>query len=216
MEIAYLGHSSFKIRPKNVTLVTDPFNSESVGLPFPKVEADIVTVSHNHEDHNQTGQVGGNPFIISGPGEYEVKEVLIFGLASFHDSSRGSARGKNTIYLIEAEGMRLCHLGDLGHKLDAEQLEEINGVDVLFLPVGGVYTLDPAEASAVVSQIEPKIVIPMHFQVKGLNPAVYGKLATAEDFLKEMGEKAEILSKLVINREKLPEERQIIILERKG
>lgn len=216
MEISYLGHASFKIRGENATLVIDPFRGEMVGLPFSGVEADIVTVSHEHEDHNAIGSVGGQPFVIAGPGEYEVKGAMIFGISCFHDNSGGSERGKNTVYLIEMDGLRLCHLGDLGHKLSDGQLEELNGVDILFVPVGGSFTLGPKEAASVVSQIEPKIVIPMHYQTKGLNPGVFAKLAPVEAFLKEIGEEVAPIPKLVISRDKLPEERQIIVLERKG
>lgn len=216
MEISFLGHSSFKIRGKTATLVTDPYSPQMVGLKFPKVEADIVTITHQHEDHNQKDQVLGSPFVVSGPGEYEVKNVSIFGISSFHDSSEGSERGQNTLFLIEMDGIRIAHLGDLGYKLSDRQLEELNGVDILLVPVGGIYTLDPRQASEVISQLEPKFVIPMHYNFPGLNSAVFGKMSTVEDFLKEMGEKGQYLPKLQISREKLPEETQIIVLERKN
>jgi L-ascorbate metabolism protein UlaG (beta-lactamase superfamily) len=216
MEIALLGHSSFKIRGKTATLVTDPFAKETVGFKFPKVESEIVTISHNHEDHNQKEAVLGSPFVISGPGEYEIKNVSIFGISSFHDSSQGSERGPNTIYLIEMDGLRLCHLGDLGHKLEDLELEELNGVDILFIPVGGIFTIGPKEASQVIGQLEPKIVIPMHFNCPSLKSEVFGKLATVDEFLKEMGEKSQVLPKLQISKDRLPEEMQIIILERKN
>lgn len=216
MEISYLGHSSFKIRGKTATLVTDPYSPEMTDLKFPKVGSDIVTISHQHEDHNKKEQVLGLPFIISGPGEYEVKGVFIFGISSFHDSSEGSERGPNTIYLIEIEGLRICHLGDLGHKLSDLKLQELNGVDILFIPVGGIFTIGPRQASEVIAQLEPKIVIPMHYNFPGLNMAVFGKMSSLEDFLREMGEKGQYLPKLQITRDRLPEEMQIIILERKN
>ena len=216
MEISYLGHSSFKIRGKTATLVTDPYSPEMTDLKFPKVQADIVTISHQHEDHNKKELIQGLPFIISGPGEYEVKGVFIFGISSFHDSSEGSERGPNTIYLIEIEGLRICHLGDLGHKLSDLKLQELNGVDILFIPVGGIFTIGPRQASEVIAQLEPKIVIPMHYNFPGLNMAVFGKMSSLEDFLREMGEKGQYLPKLQITRDRLPEEMQIIILERKN
>lgn len=216
MEISYLGHSSFKIRGKTATLVTDPYSPEMTDLKFPKVGSDIVTISHQHEDHNKKELIQGLPFIISGPGEYEVKGVFIFGISSFHDSSEGSERGPNTIYLIEIEGLRICHLGDLGHKLSDLKLQELNGVDILFIPVGGIFTIGPRQASEVIAQLEPKIVIPMHYNFPGLNMAVFGKMSSLEDFLREMGEKGQYLPKLQITRDRLPEEMQIIILERKN
>lgn len=216
MEISFLGHSSFKIRGKSATLVTDPFNPKMVGFPFPKIEAEIVTISHNHEDHNQAQEVLGNPFVISGPGEYEVRGVQVFGFSTFHDASGGTQRGQNTIYLVEMDGLRLMHLGDLGHKLEDKQLEEVEGVDVLFLPVGGVVTVEPAEASEIISTLEPKIVIPMHYQMPGLNPAIFGQLKDVKTFLKEIGEDVVPQPKLVVNREALPEETKIVVLERRN
>lgn len=216
MEISWLGHSAFKLRGKNVTIITDPFDPQMVGLKFPKVEADIVTISHDHQDHNQANLVEGKPFIIQGPGEYEIKGVSIFGVACFHDSSSGTERGKDTAYAINIDGLRVCHLGDLGHKLTSDQLEELNGVEILLLPVGGNYTLGPKEAGEVVLQLEPKIVIPMHYQTPGLNPQIFAKLSPVEEFLKAIGETAAPQPKLVITSQNLPEERQVVILERKN
>lgn len=193
--------------------MTDPFSPE-IGLAFPKTLADIVTVSHQHDDHNNIAAVEGTsrrtePFIISGPGEYEVSGVFIYGIPSFHDSENGTKRGENTIYIINVDGIKLAHLGDLGHRLSEAQLEEINGVDVLMIPVGGIYTLNAAEAVKVVSQVEPKIVIPMHYKLPGLK----FELDPLKNFLKEIGlEGIKSEDKLVIYKEKLPEERQVVIL----
>ncbi len=217
MEISFLGHSSFRIRGRDKVVVTDPYDKAMVGFAYPKTEAEIVIVSHEHRDHSAAEQVTGSPFLITGPGEYEVKDVMIFGIASFHDAAKGEERGKNTIYVLEVEGMRLCHLGDLGQEeLTDEQLGQLEGVDILFVPTGGGPTLGPKEAAGVVAQVEPKIVIPMHYQEPGLNPAIFAHLLPVEDFLKAMGVEKQVLPKLIISREKLPEERQIIILERKG
>lgn len=216
MEITYLGHSSFKIKGKNASLVTDPFDSEAVGLKFPKVEADIVTISHEHQDHCEAKAVGGNPFVIFGAGEYEVKGINIFGFSTFHDSKGGDERGQNTVYLIEIDNMKLVHLGDLGEKLKGEALEELTGCDILFIPVGGVYTIDFKEAVEIVTSLEPKIVIPMHYQVEGLNPKIYEELTPVENFLKEIGEEADREVKLVMTVDSLPEERKVVVLERKG
>lgn len=217
MEITFLGHSSFKIRGKDVTVVTDPFDSKMVGLTFPKSEADIVTVSHQHPDHSASIQIGGEPFVIDSPGEYEIKGCMIFGIPSFHDMVGGEEKGKNIIYAIEVEGVRICHLGDLGHKLSDKQLEELSNIDVLLVPVGGTATIGPEEAASVISQLEPRIVIPMHYQMPGINLEVFGQLKTLAEFLKTIGEEEIVpVPKLVLSRDKLPEERQTIVLEKKG
>lgn len=215
MEITYLGHSSFRIKGKDVYLVTDPFAHPDLGFKFPKVEADIVTVSHDHRDHNAVNEIGGNPFIISGPGEYEVKGVSVFGISSFHDAKLGKERGPNTIYVIEMDGLRICHLGDLGEALSDKQLEEINGVDVLMVPIGGIWTLNPEQTLSIVSAIEPSIVLPMHFKVPGMAGEMT-KLAALQDFLK-LTDQANVVPvpKLVVSKDKLPEEKQFVILERK-
>ncbi|HUW24088.1 MAG TPA: MBL fold metallo-hydrolase [Patescibacteria group bacterium] len=212
MDILYLGHSSFRIKTRSATIIADPFSSAVVGWKFPKTEADIVTVSHQHQDHNQVEAVGGEPFIVSLPGEYEIKGISIFGYSSFHDKNKGAERGPNTIFVIEAEGLRLCHLGDLGVLPPAEVMEEIIGVDVLMVPVGGKYTLGPEEAVEAVNQIEPSIVLPMHFRVPGLT-----ELADLNEFLTEMGaEKTERLDKLSLTKDKLPEETRVVVLEKKS
>lgn len=216
MEISYLGHSSFKIKGKNATVITDPYSVKMTNLKFPKTEADIVTVSHAHEDHSQTDLVEGNPYIVNNPGEYEIKGVTIIGTSSFHDNVSGAEKGKNTIFVIEIDKIRICHLGDLGHKLNEEVLEKLDGVDILMIPVGGVATIGPSEAVEVVNQIEPKMIIPMHYQEEGLNPEIFGKLAPLGDFLKEMGESPETLPKLQVTADLMPEEKKVVVLERKN
>lgn len=216
MDITYLGHSSFKIKGKSSVVVTDPFSSEMVGFKFPKTEADIVTLSHQHQDHNNVNMIGGSPFVISAPGEYEVKGVSIFGYPSFHDSKSGAERGGNIIYVIEADELRICHLGDLGSAILPKTLEEISEVDVLMIPVGGIVTIGPKEAVDLISQIEPNIVLPMHYRATGINEKVFGDLATLDVFLKEMGaESSERLDKLSLTKDKLPEEMKVVVLERR-
>ncbi len=205
MIISWYGHSCFKIQASSggsqLVIVTDPFAKEA-GLTPPRLQADIVTVSHQHFDHNNAEAIGGNPFVVNLPGEYEVKSVIIKGVPSFHDKSEGAERGGNTIYHIKAEGISLCHLGDLGQeKLTAQQLEQIGDVDVLFVPIGGKYTLDGSEAAEIINQIEPKIVIPMHYKVAGLAIG----LDDEKEFLKEIGE-AETVDKIVLKKKDLPEE----------
>lgn len=220
MDITHLGHASFKIRGKNIILITDPFDPKLLGLKFPVQEADIVTVSHHHKDHDYTEGIKAKneetinrPFIVDGPGEYEIGGVDILGLESFHDKTNGAERGKNTIYEIRIDGLNLVHLGDLGHKLSDKQTEMISDVDILFVPVGSSYNLTPHECGEVIAQLEPKIVIPMHYAVPGINKEIFDKLTSAEDFLKEMG-KPDVISqdKFTITRDKLPEEMQIVVL----
>ena len=217
MEVIYLGHSSFKFRGKSVTVVTDPYDPEYVGLKYPKTEADIVTVSHNHPDHNFISIVGGGPFVISQPGEYEIKGVSIFGFSSYHDDKQGAERGKNIIYLIEVDGFRICHLGDLGERLSSELIEEIGTADILCIPVGGKVTLGTNEAVELTAQIEPSIVLPMHFNLPGINQKIFGDLNPVDEFLSKMEvEDKTVLDKLGISKDKLPEETKVVILERKG
>lgn len=216
MDIVWIGHSSFRIKGKDATIVADPFDPAMVGLKFPKIQADIVTVSHGHADHNNLSQIEGSPKVVSGPGEYEIKGVSIFGIPSFHDDKKGAERGANTVYVVTIDKLVVCHLGDLGHKLSEEQVGEIGSVDVLIVPVGGTYTLDSAHASEAVSALEPKVVIPMHYQIPGLNPEMFASLEPVDNFIKELGIEPQRLEKYVINYGSLPEAVQLIILERKG
>lgn len=195
-------------------MVTDPYNAE-VGFKLPRLTADIVTVSHDHFDHNNVAGVSGEngaPFVISSPGEFEVKGVFVYGNSFWHDKTEGKDRGANTVYCIEMEGISLAHLGDLGHTLNEEQIEKLDGVDILFVPVGGKWTLGASEAVEVINEIEPRIVIPMHYKIPGLKVDV----ETVDKFLKEMGaSKAEKLPKLKISKKDLPqEETKVIVLEK--
>jgi len=218
MQIIWHGQSCFQIEARHnkselTSIVIDPF-SEEVGLRFPKLQADIVLVTHSHSDHNNIKGVGGNPFLIQEPGEYEIKKVFIQGISAWHDQKQGQERGPNTIYTIEAEDLRLCHLGDLGQKeLTEEQVDKIGDVDILMIPVGGVYTISAKEAIKVMSQIEPRITIPMHYQLPKLKTKT--KLDGVDKFLKSLGIKSmEPLSKLSIKRKDIsPEEAKIIVLK---
>ena len=215
MQIIWKGQSCFQIlssQAKNhqVRIVIDPFD-ESTGLRLPKMEADLVLVTHEHKDHNNVKAVEGNPFVISGPGEYEVKDVFIQGIPSFHDAVSGKERGTNTIYTIETEDMRICHLGDLGQKeLTPDQIEKIGEIDILMIPVGGVYTISAKEAVKIMSQIEPSITLPMHYQL----PKLKIKLEGLDKFLKTMGiKRLQPQPKLTIKKKDIQsEEAKIIIL----
>ncbi len=218
MIITYHGHSSFKLKGKEGTVVTDPFHSY-VGFDFPSVSADIVTISHDHEDHNQSGQVSktarrDKPFVIDAPGEYEVGGVSVFGVKTYHDQTQGVERGVNIIYTVLLDGMRICHLGDLGHELTPEQIAKIGAVDILLCPVGGVFTIDPKTAVNVINSLEPSMVIPMHFKTPSHDEKVFGEVATLEEFLKEYGVEVEAEEKINIDRSRLPEETEVVVLRR--
>ncbi len=213
MIITWIGHSCFKIQdkvgPDGITLTTDPFD-KSVGLKAPNFESDIVTVSHDHYDHNNVKALRGNPFVIDSAGEYDVKGVMVEGVESFHDEKEGAERGKNIIYRIEMDDITVVHLGDLGHALNDKQLEKLVGADILLIPVGGKYTIDAKKAVSVVSQIEPRIVIPMHYKTKELKVDI----ESADKFIKELGLKPTEEDKLKINKRDLPQEdMELVVLK---
>ncbi len=216
MEITFLGHSSFKIKTKTSLLITDPFDPKMVGFKFPKIKADIVTVSHNHNDHNFVEAIESVRKAITGPGEYEIDEISIIGISSFHDKKKGEERGKNTIYVIEAEGLRLAHLGDLGHLLSEEQINIIGDLDILMLPIGGKFTIGYQEAVEIVHAIEPKIIVPMHYFMPGLNKETFSQLDKAENFLSALGLRVEKLPTLKVKEGSMPAEDQYVALLEKN
>ena len=174
-----------------------------------KQTANIITLSHQHPSHSYTQGIGGESRIIKGPGEYEISGILIIGIATFHDNQRGQVRGKNTVYVMEIDGVSVCHLGDLGHMLSTEQVEEIGGVDVLFLPVGGGSTINAAIAAEVILQLEPNAVIPMHYKT----PGIKRELDSVNVFLKEMGiGQIEPRPKLTLSKSNLPLSTQVFLL----
>lgn len=217
MDIEFLGHSSFLIKGKNASIITDPYDSTMVGLKFPKVMADIVTVSHDHGDHNHVEAVSDVRKIIAGPGEYEVGGVSFIGIQSYHDDKKGKERGKNVIFVIEVDGFRIVHLGDLGHKLSDKKIDAIGEVDILMIPIGGIYTIDAKTAAGVVKALGPRAIIPMHYKMAGLNSKAFGELTGVDAFTSELEIKTEKLSKLKLKSIRdLPEEDQIVyILELK-
>ncbi|KKR81327.1 MAG: Zn-dependent hydrolase of the beta-lactamase fold-like protein [Candidatus Daviesbacteria bacterium GW2011_GWA1_41_61] len=211
MDIYWYGQSCFRIKGKSTTVILDPFDPEYTGLKLPvkEMEAQIVLSTHDHKDHNNVGVVSGDPLVITGPGEYEVKGVTINGAQVYHDNSSGSERGRSTIYHLVIDGVNIVHVGDLGHILNEEQISQIETTDILLVPVGGIYTIDGETAAKVVAQFEPKVVIPMHYKIPGLK----FDLKEVEPFLKEMGaENVEPVSKLTITRDKLPEETTVVLL----
>ena len=215
MDIKYFGHACFQLKGKAVTVVTDPFDPKMVGLRLSGVDADIVTISHNHSDHDQSQNVGGTPTVFNLPGEYEKSGVRIFGYPAFHDNKRGEERGRNTLFKIEIEEISFFHCGDLGHTLDDDLIEEIDGVDVLLIPVGGTYTIGPDEAHEIIAKLEQSIVIPMHYHSPKINQEIFGKLLPVTDFLSRQGisESVEPQKKLSLKKANLTEETKIVVME---
>lgn len=216
MTITYHGHSCFKIKSKRGTVVTDPYG-EYVGFSPSSLSADIVTVSHHHPDHDAVSKVGGTarrpkPFVIDAAGEYEIGGISVFGVSSFHDDTKGAERGRNTIFTILVDNVRVCHLGDLGHEISDEMRESIGEIDILLVPVGGVYSLDPTQAIKAIRALEPSVVIPMHFKTDMHKPELFGELKTVADFLKEYGVEVMPVDKLEHDELSLPEETEVVVL----
>ncbi|MBI3620154.1 MBL fold metallo-hydrolase [Candidatus Roizmanbacteria bacterium] len=217
MDIKFIGHASFFIKAKDARLVTDPYDPSAVGMKFPKIEADIVTVSHTHPDHNYVTGVSGTPLVIDLPGEFEKNGMRIYGYSTFHDKNKGQERGENTVYKVEAEGINVLHCGDLGHVFDDALIEEIGDVDILLVPVGGFFTIDAADAVELAKKLEPAVIIPMHYNIPGLNQKVFAQLAAVTDFLKKMGQESiTSVPKLTVKKESLTEEMKVVVMEMGG
>ncbi len=207
MKITWLGHASFLIETAGKFIVTDPFNEE-VGYPIYGGNVDYVTVSHEHWDHNAAHLLKGQPQIFTTVGESKVDKIRFTGIKSYHDKEKGKLRGENIIFKIQTPDIDLVHLGDLGHLLTEEQVELIGNVDILLIPVGGTFTVDAAEAFTIVERLNPKIVIPMHYDT----PHLSFDLAPVEDFTKNF----DLVTKkpyLQVNQDNLMEEKQIIVLD---
>lgn len=215
VHIKWLGQACFRIRNSN-TITTDPHNGEGVGLEAPHSKSDIVTVSHGHFDH------AAGVDLVKGPdtevlkekrGELEVKGVKIKGIKSYHDKSKGDERGENTIYVIEIDKLRICHLGDLGHPLSEEKIEEIGKIDILMIPVGGNYTINGREAVKVMENLDPKIVIPMHYKVPGLTVDIEDE----KEFIDKVKERGyNVKEKKALDIDHIPEDRVVVNLEYSG
>lgn len=208
MEIKWLGHSCFLIKGKEKTIITDPFHP-SLGYSLGEPQADIVTLSHFHPGHSYIEGIADKPKQLRGPGEYEMGGTFITGIATFHDSEKGEIRGKNTIYLIETDDITLCHLGDLGHSLTSQLIEELGVVDVLFLPVGEISTMSVDTAVETMKQLNPHIVIPMHYKTDALTRS----LEPVDKFLNKIGTR-EVLpkAKLSVTQSSLPASTQVVVL----
>jgi len=208
IKISWYGQSCFLIETPKKKILTDPFY-EQMGYPMPNIAADLVTVTHQHRDHNAVNTVPGEPKVIQTTGVHTVDDINITGIKSFHDKTNGSQRGKNIIFVIQVDGFRICHLGDLGHLLDKSTLDQIGKVDVLLIPVGGYYTIDAGEAKEFVAQINPTYVVPMHYKTDYIKSPI----SPVDEFLKLYPNYLK-QKQLEISAGKLPDKRpQVILLD---
>ena len=214
MELIWYGHSFFEIKSKSnqekIVIAIDPF-LEKIGLKPPrKIEADILIISHQHYDHSNKKIIRGDFFLIEEPGEYEIKGAKVKGILSFHDQAEGKKRGLNTIFVIDIEGIKICHMGDFGElELSPSQLEDIFGSDILLIPVGGNFTISGKEAAKIVGQVEPKIVIPMHYKIPGIKL----DLEDEKPFLRAIGiREKERIKKLKVKKNELQKDGTEVVL----
>jgi L-ascorbate metabolism protein UlaG (beta-lactamase superfamily) len=203
-----LGHSCFRLKGKETVIITDPYHPD-LGYSLGRHTAQIVSISHNHPGHSYAQGISQPHKLITGPGEYEIADVLITGIASYHDNQQGRERGKNNIYLLEIDGLRVCHLGDLGHLLTGDQRAEIGNVEVLLVPVGGVSTIDAAAALETAKLLNPKVIIPMHYKTEVLPM----QLEEVEAFLNGWGgEEIAPQPKLSLTKSNLPQQTRLVLL----
>lgn len=211
MELVWIGHSCFRLRGRDATVITDPC-AKSSGYALGRASADLVTISNNHPHHNAASEVAGEPTVLDGPGEYEVRGVIVTGVRTDQPGSDG-ASVRNTAYLIDVDDVRICHLGDLANLPSTEQIELMKDAHVLLVPVGGHCTISAPEAVEVISQIEPKLVIPMHYATDVSSAELEG----VERFLREMGlTSPERQARLNVTPSSLPAEPTVALLEHRG
>jgi L-ascorbate metabolism protein UlaG (beta-lactamase superfamily) len=212
MKIKWLGHSSFLLTSDDGTkIITDPYHVGG-GLSYHEIRetADIVTISHEHDDHNNAAAVKGNPEVVKGTGSREVKRVEFKGIASYHDQSHGKQRGPNTIFCFAVSDVKICHLGDLGHHLDDKQIADIGKVDVLLIPVGGFFTIDAKAAGQLCDRLKPRVVIPMHYRTDRCTYPIAG----VDDFLKgRSGVQTINASEIELKKQQLPSATETIVLK---
>lgn len=214
MKIQYLGHAAFAITTKSgKVIITDPYESGgfdgAVGYKKITVKPDIVTVSHPHADHNDVKSLAGKPQVIDKPGDYDIGEVKIKGISVYHDTAGGKERGKNLIFIYEADGLRLAHLGDLGHKLTPEQLRQLGRIDIVMIPVGGYFTIEAETATEVINQIKPSVTVPMHYKTEVLNFPI----ASVDVFLRDKKNvKRFNSSEVTVDKGSLPAEPEVWVL----
>jgi len=208
MKIQWKGHSSFLLSSADgKQVLTDPFN-EQVGLPLPNVDVNVVTVSHQHGDHNATGLLPGTPVIVTGAGHHVAAGIEIKGIPAYHDGEQGALRGSNTIFVITIDEINICHLGDLGHPLTSKQVADMGKVDILLAPVGGFYTIDAKQAYEIVQQLKPAVIVPMHYK---LDDRMSYPIASVDEFLSYYPDvkKQDVLT---VTKESLPKEAQVVLL----
>jgi len=211
MKIRYFGHSCFKITlDSGIRIVTDPFD-QTVGYPLPDTEADIVTSSHSHFDHNYFKAVRGDFKIVNTPGQHDIDGVHIKGISTFHDDEHGAKRGKNIVFVINADNVKVCHAGDLGHILTDDMLKEIGDIDVLMIPVGGYYTIDDRQAVKVIEQLKPKLTIAMHYRTSNVNLPI----ETVDNFLRMAGGQKIQSNEIEIKKDDLEGKSEVIALNYK-
>lgn len=207
-EFRWLGHNCFRIKAREAIVLTDPVDRVT-GYAMQKQTADIVTISHEHPGHVNLNGVRPEFQVVRGPGEYELHDIFITGIRTYHDAEKGALRGYNTIYRIEVEGIVICHLGDLGHPLTEEQKAAIGDIDILLVPAGGGTVLAPEAAADLIAELEPKIVIPMQYAT----PNGDLDLGPLEPFAKRLGQPIpEAIDKLVLRQSELPETLRLVVL----
>ncbi len=212
MKIEWLGHACFLVTgAKGTRVITDPYaTGEKIMYQPVNAAADVVLVSHGHFDHNNVAAVQGKPEVVTEAGKHRVAGLDILGVQAFHDGEQGQQRGKDVIYTFSVDGIRLCHLGDLGHPLSDAQVKEIGAVDVLFIPVGGFYTLDVAQANELCNTLKPKVVIPMHYKTSKLGLPI----ATVDEFLAKRTQVRRVKgSSVELVPGKLPAQTETVVLE---
>jgi len=211
MKIEWLGHASFMITAEDgMRIITDPFG-DYPGLSYNPIEeaADIMVVTHKHGDH-YGARVRGNPRQVSKPGTERVGAIEFKGMATYHDTSKGRDRGENTLFCFTVDGVRICHMGDLGHKLTESEVAELGQVDVLMIPVGGYFTIDAATASAICEQIKPLIVLPMHYR----NDKCSFPITGVDEFIKGKPDVKRLdSSEVELKKGQLPEATEIVVLK---
>jgi len=214
MKITHLNHAAFLIEAAGKRIVIDPYDPSFTGMPWKDLEADIVCITHDHQDHNYLAGIKGDPYVVKAPGEYEIAGITIQGTQAYHDDKLGAEKGLMTLFAIQAEGIVVGHFGNLGHELEDAQEEELSELNVLLIPVDGVGSINANTAASVAAQIEPNIIIPMHYNIKGTKTEEWG-FAELSEFLKEMGvEQAEPQKELVIKGiSALPEETEVVVLQ---
>lgn len=215
MKVKWYGHASFLITSEEgLKIITDPYEPGGFGgaIGYGKIPdaADIVLVSHDHADHNHVEGLPGKPQIIQGAGFHRAKDLEIRGIPAYHDERKGAERGENTIFCFTLDGLRVCHLGDLGHVPTEQEAQQIGPVDLLLMPIGGVYTINPSQATQTAQKLNPRVIIPVHFKT----PRCGFPVAKVEEYTKgKSSVKALKSSELEMKKEALPKATEIIVLE---